>query len=354
MPPTEIPPNPAPTAPEQTPASEAIKIATRRYGELDHTELVHLLDSLEGDQAKSRFRESVYISIIVYLALALLLVYGPKYIFHTGTIVPTAASLKEKQQLMDLEMNRELAKTPPKPPKVLPKVDRKVIEQLQAMQRASEAAKAAQAPPPPAPAPPTPAPAPAAPPPPPAVAQNNLPSAPMPQPAPRPSTIPDSPMPQAPAPQSPGQSIAEAGRASGLPRMSGRMTEGTGAHVGKQGAGTGVEIISDTRGVDFTDYIKRILRMIKAGWLPLIPEECYPPLSKEGSTLIHFTIAKNGQLTDPMKLEDSTHDRAIDKAAWGAITGVGQFPPLPSAYTGPTLELRIQFIISRNAPADDF
>ena len=132
------------------------------------------------------------------------------------------------------------------------------------------------------------------------------------------------------------------------------MTEGTGAHVGKQGAGTGVEIISDTRGVDFTDYIKRILRMIKAGWLPLIPEECYPPLSKEGTTLIHFTIAKNGQLTDPMILEDSTHDRAIDKAAWGAINGVGQYPPLPAAYTGQTLELRIQFIISRNAPADDF
>jgi len=352
MPPTETPPNPASSAPEQTPASEAIKIATRRYGELDHTELVHLLDSLEGDQAKSRFRESIYISVIVYLLLALLLIYGPKYIFHTGTLVPTAASIKEKQRLQELELNRDLAKTPPKPPKVLPKVDRKVIEQLQAMQRASEAAKAAQAPPPaPAPAPaPTPLP-PAAPP---VVAQNNLPSAPMPQPSTRPSPIPDSPMPQAPAPQSPGQSIAEAARSSGLPRMSGRMTEGTGAHVGKQGAGTGVEIISDTRGVDFTDYIKRILRMIKAGWLPLIPEECYPPLSKEGTTLIHFTIAKNGQLTDPMILEDSTHDRAIDKAAWGAINGVGQYPPLPAAYTGQTLELRIQFIISRNAPADDF
>lgn len=161
-------------------------------------------------------------------------------------------------------------------------------------------------------------------------------------------------MPQNPAPQSPGQSIADAMRAAGQPRPGGgRSVGGTGARVGQQGAGTGVEILSDTRGVDFTDYIKRLLRMVKSAWLPLIPEECYPPLSKEGTTLIRFTIEPNG-VVSAMHLDDSTHDRAIDKAAWGAITGVGQFQPLPPAYKGPNLELRIQFVISRNAQADDF
>ncbi len=355
MPPTETPPNPAPAAPPQPPASEPLKVSTRRHGELDHTELVHLLDSLEGDQAKSRFRESIYISVIFYLALAWLLVYGPKYIFHTGTIVPTAASIREKERLTEMALNHDLTKTPPKPVKPPPKLDRKIIEQLQAMQRANEAAKAVQAPPQPTPAPaPAPAPLPQAAPP--AVAQNSLPSAPTPQPPqpPRQSAIPDSPMPQNPAPQSPGQSIADAMRAAGQARPSGgRATAGTGSKVGQQGAGTGVEILSDTRGVDFTDYIKRLLRMVKAGWLPLIPEECYPPLSKEGTTLIRFTIEPNG-VVSAMHLDDSTHDRAIDKAAWGAITGVGQFAPLPTAYKGPNLELRIQFVISRNAQADDF
>jgi TonB family protein len=110
-----------------------------------------------------------------------------------------------------------------------------------------------------------------------------------------------------------------------------------------------VEILSDTRGVDFSEYIKRLLRTIKAQWLPLIPEECYPPLNKEGTTLIRFTIEPDGRIS-AMNLDDSTHDRAIDHAAWGAITGVGQFAPLPREYTGANLELRIQFIISRNAP----
>ena len=345
MPPTETPPNPPTSAPEQPPASAPLKISTRRFGELDHSELVHLLDSLEGDQSKSRFRESIYISVIFYLLLAWLLVYGPKYIFHTGTLVPTAASIREKERMTEMALNRELQKAPPKPVKPPPKLDRKIIEQLQAMQRANQAAKPVEAPMP-APAP-APAPLPTQAPP---VAQSPLPQAPMPQPQPRQqAAVPDSPMPQNPAPQSPGQSIAEAMRNAGKQQAGGgRQSSGTGTRVGQQSAGAGAEILSDTRGVDFTDYIKRLLRAIRAGWIPLIPEECSPPLNKEGTTLIRFTIEPNG-VVSAMHLDDSTHDRAIDKAAWGAITGVGQFAPLPKEFKGPNLELRIQFIISHNA-----
>jgi TonB family protein len=117
--------------------------------------------------------------------------------------------------------------------------------------------------------------------------------------------------------------------------------------------GEGAEILSDTLGVDFGPYIKRLLRILYDSWLPLIPEETRPPLSKEGSTLIRFTINKDGTVS-AMHLDDSTHDQAIDRAAWGSITGVGQMPPLPKNFTGPNLELRIDFIISHNAPKNDF
>ena len=361
MPPTETPPNSAPVVPPP-PSPPPVKIVTRRFGEIDHTELVHLLDSLEGDQAKSRFRESIYISIIFYLILVLLVVFGPKYVFHTGKVVPSAAEQREKQRLTDLELNQNLAKelAKPKIPKVVPKLDQKALE---AVRRATEAARQARAA---RPLPPAPTPAPAPPevakatPPPPAP----LPPAPTPQPsrlppAPAPSSnIPDAPRPSTSQPSQPSvaKDLSDMARQPSTGRLSGSGgIAGSASRVGQQGAGTGpVEILSDTRGVDFTDYIKRILRMIKAAWLPLIPEECYPPLSKEGTTLIHFTIAKNGALSQPMTLDGSTHDRAIDKAAWGAITGVAQFPPLPAAYTGDTLELRIQFIISRNPPSDSY
>src|SRR6202034_4111419 len=98
---------------------------------------------------KSRFRESIYISVIFYLALAWLLVYGPKYVFHQGTVVPSVAEQKEKERLTQMELNRDLSKLEqPKPaPKPPPKLDRKAIEQLQALQRANqEARKLAEAP----------------------------------------------------------------------------------------------------------------------------------------------------------------------------------------------------------------
>jgi outer membrane biosynthesis protein TonB len=329
---------------------------TRRFGELDHTELVHLLDSLEGDQSRSRFRESIYISIIVYLLLAWLLVYGPKYIFHPGKVVPTAASLKEKERLTQLEMQHELAKAPPKPPKIVPKLDRKALEQLREMARENAAARLAPTPPAPAPQaqvqpPPQPAPAPA--PPPPAVAQNQLPQAPMPQPAPRPAApsnaIPDAPHPAAPAPSSAlSQSMNDVAKSTAQPHFGGgRPMPGSGARVGQQTAGAGAEILSDTQGIDFDAYIRKLLREVQAAWEPLIPEEVYPPISKEGWTLIRFTIEPNGVVSH-MGLDDSTHDRAIDKAAWGSINSIGQFAPLPKGYKG-SLELRIQFVITHNA-----
>jgi hypothetical protein len=352
MPQTETPPNPA----SETPPPEPMKVMTRRFGEVDHTELVHLLDSLEGDQAKSRFRESIYISVIVYLLIAWFLVYGPRYLFHQGRIVPSAESVREKQQLTQLEMQNEIAKELAKPKfhQPVPKLDQRTMEQLKTMQRASEAAKAAQRlAPAPKPAP-TPAPAPA-----PQQQAQVQPAPPPPAPLPRaaapaPSAIPDAPrpnLPSAPAPSpspAPSSSIAAAGRAATQPRFGGGSAIGGGAasRVGQQGAGEGAEILSDTRGVDFTDYIKKLLRMVRAQWIPLIPEECYPPLSKEGTTLIRFSIGKNGELRPPMTLDGPSGDRAIDKAAWGSIVGVGQFAPLPAAYTGDVLELRIQFNIT--------
>jgi TonB family protein len=356
---TGVPPPPVPDGGRSAysqPEVAPLRISTRRHGEIDHTELVHLLDSLEGDQAKSRFRESIYVSVIFYLALAWLLVYGPKYVFHQGTVVPSTAELKEKQRLTEMALNQDLTKlnqpkVAPKPP---PKIDRKLLDQLQAMQRASEAAKAIrEAPAAPAP----PAPQPAATPPPPTVAHTEpappLPSAPTPQP--RASNIPDSPQPNLPpAPSAPSvrSGMEEATRnAAGPPRLSGGRTGGgSGAHVGQQMAGSGVEILSDTRGVDFTEWLKKLKREIMASWIPLIPEEVQPPLNKEGWTLIRITVEPNGTVT-AMHLDDSTKDRAIDKAAWGSITGVGQLPPLPKEFPGPNLELRMQFVISHN-PAE--
>ena len=358
MPTLETPPNPSAPPPSHLP--EPIKVSAGRFGELDHTELVHLLDSLDDDRSRSRFRESIYISIIFYLALAWFVFYGPKVLFHQGRIVNPADVLKQRdKELTYLDMPKDLSNVPkPKSSKIIsdksstaqtahPSLDRKTIEQLQAMRRAGAPGGAAPAPVNPEPQPAPPAAQPAAQPPPP----DNPAPRPLP-PAPAAQAMPDAPKPStATKPNfststNAGDSVRSAANAAA--RSHGQGGEyGANAPLSHQGANTGMEVLSDTMGVDFGPYLKRLKRLITSQWYPLIPEECYPPLNKEGQTLIRFTIQPNG-VVSAMHLDGSTHDIAIDKAAWGGITGVGQMPPLPPEFKGENLQLRIQFVITHD------
>jgi hypothetical protein len=138
--------------------------------------------------------------------------------------------------------------------------------------------------------------------------------------------------------QSPGDAIRNAMRNSG-----GR----SGADIGAPGqAGplqAGASILSDTQGVDFSAYMRRLHDDIQRNWDPLIPQEVEPPLLKKGIVGIRFTILPDGELGQPMILETQSGDVALDKAAWFAITSEGQFPPLPPQFHGPNLQLRVGF-----------
>jgi len=119
-------------------------------------------------------------------------------------------------------------------------------------------------------------------------------------------------------------------------------------HQGEEGA---VDVLSDTMGVDFGPYIQRIIWDTKRAWYPMIPEEARPPLNKEGKVLIRFKILPDGTVTD-MQLEGPSGDVALDRAAWGGITGASPYPPLPKAFNGPFLELRFYFLYNV-APGDE-
>ena len=122
------------------------------------------------------------------------------------------------------------------------------------------------------------------------------------------------------------------------------MKDGT-TQTGPGNQASSVDILSDTRGVDFAPYFKQLLPMIYKSWLPLIPEEARPPRYLKGETIIRFTINPDGKLA-AMHLDASTRQVKLDRAAWGAITSIKQFPPLPAAFDGPNLELRIHFKVN--------
>jgi outer membrane biosynthesis protein TonB len=342
MPSLETPPN---SAPPPTP----VKVRTGRFGELEEHELIHLLDTLDDERSKARFREAIYISLIFYLAVGWFLFYGPQVIFHQPRLKSPVDVLKERdKELTYLNIPKDVSKAlPKKPAKALadedhvaqtktPTLDKKTLQQLQAMRRAGEPAKAPE-PAPAAPATPTPP-------------QQQQPPTPLPQHAPQQEAMIDAPKvspvrPSFNAPnQSAGDAIRQAAQAAAANRGQGGDL-GANAPSSHQGLNTGVEVLSDTQGVDFGPYLRRILGDIKRTWLPLIPIECQPPLMKQGETLIRFTILPDGRLAAP-NLDGRSGDMAIDKAAWGAITGT-PFPPLPKDFHGQNLELRIDFLVNR-------
>lgn len=337
MPILETPPNPVePSTP--------LKVRTGRFGELEEHELIHLLDTLDDERAKSSFRESIYISLFVYMILAWFVFYGPRVLFHQPQIIiPTATP--RQHEMTNLQLPADVAR------------------ELQHAPKAAARTPAAKAPPEPKalkapaakPLPATPQPQPA----PPVRQAQPTPLPPVQRPAqlapPVLATIPEAPK---PSPSLGGQNktagdtIRDAVQGAAKNRRGGGEYGNaiTPSHVG---VGTGVDVLSDMQGVNFDPYLKKIMREIYNTWIPLIPEEARPPLNKQGITQLRIVIMPDGTLhirdgvNDGLVLEGSTHDDALNRAAWGSITGVGQFPPLPSEFHGPNLTLRIHYLVNQ-------
>lgn len=324
--------------PPRNPLGRIRKPRNSRYAELEDHELIHLLDSLDDETARARFRESIYISVIICMAIAWFLLYGPRILFHQPEYKDFVSAMKERDKTVTFLDTPPRPLTPPRPPsRTTP--DRNTLQQLRTQPRATPAAPAPQqqqaAPTPTQEAPAQEQPRTAAPP-----VQSPalpLPSAPKPAPAP----LVDAPTPHiaqnSPTAHDSMQDLARGARA-GRPGEYGPSARPSAAGPLQAGA----QILSDTMGVDFTAYMRRLHDDIQRNWDPLIPEEVRPPLYKKGAVGIRFTILPGGEIGN-MVLETRSGDVALDKAAWSAITSEGNFPPLPREFHGPQLELRVGF-----------
>ena len=109
--------------------------------------------------------------------------------------------------------------------------------------------------------------------------------------------------------------------------------------------GAGADILSDTMGVDFGPYMRRVIEATYRSWIPIIPESARPPLDKQGRVGVRFKIYPDGSVKE-MILEFPSGDVSLDRAAWGGITGASPYPPLPKglqrAIPGAALRLLLQ------------
>ncbi len=329
MPITEIPPTPS--SPSSPPPEPPLWRRRARYEELDPDELFHVIDDLQGSKTRGRIREFIWVSIIVHMIVFWYLAYGPRYFHHVRVV---NQSIDQHKDFTYLDTPETLRKMKPKLPSEHLEVKRPDQKTLEAMRKAE--------PPKPQPQPPPPAPE---------VAQQQPPPPVQPVPsnqqalveAPKPAA---KPAPTAPnfntGPSTPGEAIRQAARAAS---QAPSITGGQGGPSGPNGpvAGGGAAIISDTMGVDFNAYLKRIVYDTERAWWPIIPEIAQPPLNKQGRVLIRFKILKDGTVKE-MHLEGPSGDVSLDRAAWGGILGAAPFPQLPKDFKGDFIELRFYFL----------
>lgn len=309
---------------------------------------LHLLtaDLPEEEDVVSSYRrrEAAWISLITHALIIALLILIPKWSFNRPVIVP----IHEKQETTFIPLPDDLLKV--KPPKTDVISDKNRIAQTrtptvdkETLRKLIDARK---------PGPPQPS---AAPPPGQQAMQQNpaTAQAPVPEVQKPPQTTAQL---QAPAPAAPKKSpFAIASPGASVSQAIQSVAEGHGAATtefggGEYGSGIrpkvdtrgGLEILSDTMGVDFGPYMKRLRYTVQSHWDPLIPESALPPIMRKGVVVVEFSITKDGRVLG-MKLISGSGDVSLDRAAWAAITDAIPLPNLPRDFAGDYLQIRARF-----------
>jgi TonB family protein len=141
-------------------------------------------------------------------------------------------------------------------------------------------------------------------------------------------------------------SIVGMGRMPGG-RGGGGMPGGGGGGGGQ--AGAGLTRLTDTQGVDFSNYDARVYQSVKRNWYSIMPESAI--MGDQGIVMLRFRIFKDGTVVaeEPI-LERSSSKSPLDRAAMGSIRASSPFEPLPTGFTGPYVEYRFIYYYNLEIP----
>jgi TonB family protein len=173
---------------------------------------------------------------------------------------------------------------------------------------------------------------------------------------------PNMPVPQSglllPKSESPGDTIRDAARAAtrmntptpigGGSQIPGGARGGSGGHGT---AGAGVEMLTDTEGVDFNDYLRRVYITVRQNWFAVMPASVQ--LGEQGVVSLQFKIMRDGSVPDgdPQRVYGSGKE-PLDRAAVSSIRASNPFPQLPAQFKGPYIELRFTYYYNLPIPSN--
>jgi TonB family protein len=141
-----------------------------------------------------------------------------------------------------------------------------------------------------------------------------------------------------------GAVIGPGPKPQGVPGSGHQGGPGTGSY------GNGYEILTPLEGVDFSDYMARVVNAVRRNWYAVMPESAQ--LGDRGRVMLQFRIMRDGSVPtgEPNTLMGSGKE-PLDRAAVSAIRSSNPFEPLPPKFSGPSIELRFYFLY--NLPIED-
>lgn len=104
--------------------------------------------------------------------------------------------------------------------------------------------------------------------------------------------------------------------------------------------GSRLELVSDPQGVDFKPYLIQVLAAVRRNWFAVFPESAR--LGQRGRVVIVFSILRNGRV-GKLVFGSESGISGLDRAAVAGVSASDPFPPLPEAFRGDRIELRMAF-----------
>jgi len=118
------------------------------------------------------------------------------------------------------------------------------------------------------------------------------------------------------------------------------QVRGQGFGLSSAGGAGGGAVTLDVTDFCCMDYVADFVRRIEIQWLPGSKQGI------PGITMMKFTIARDGRITD-VQVEKSSGFEALDFQARRALINTAKLEPLPPKYTNPTLTVHLEFIYQR-------
>jgi outer membrane biosynthesis protein TonB len=171
---------------------------------------------------------------------------------------------------------------------------------------------------------------------------------------------PDMPVPSKglilPKDNSPGGMIRDASQAHG--KINAPVAIGGGGQLpgggsrgggGRGTAGAGIQMLTDTEGVNFDDYLHRVYITVRQNWYSVMPASV--SLGDQGIVSLQFKIMRDGSVpeADPRQVFGSGKE-PLDRAAVSSIRASNPFQPLPPQFKGPYIELRFTYYYNTPIP----